>query len=469
MDRRQFLKTSSVLAAGCALNAPLIGENLTTSPAQTFKLDIRPVAVELAPGHVVHTIGYNGHAPGPLLRMREGVPVQVDVTNFTANGDLVHWHGLHIPSHMDGASEEGSPIISPGSSFRYSFTPSPSGSRWYHTHIRAGRDLAKGTYTGQYGFLYIDPKHEPGNYDQEIFLAVHHWEPSFTKMQETWRNCPEISYQYASLNDKLLGAGEPLRVKEGQRVLFHFLNASATENVLLSLPRHKFTVVALDGNPVPHPAAVEVLSLAVAERVDAYVDMTQPGTWVLGSTSHLEREKGLGVVVEYANQTGKAQWESPKSINWHDGHWQFGDWRYGLFSDQAPMPPEPAKLVTMLFEKKAAPGKHKDNAMGMDTWTINGKSFPDVPSLHVSEGERYRLRFVNATACAHPIHVHRHSFELKRVAEVPMAGILKDTVMLPAYGVVDVDLVANQPGPTLFHCHQQLHMDFGFMQLIEYA
>lgn len=464
MDRRQFLKTSSVLAAGCALNAPLIGDNLTATPAQTFKLDIRPVTVELAPGRVVHTVGYNGQVPGPLLRMREGAPVQVDVTNFTANEELVHWHGLHIPSRMDGAMEEGSPIIAPGNSFRYSFTPSPSGSRWYHTHVRAGRDLQKATYTGQYGFLYIDPKHEPGNYDQEIFLAVHYWEPSFTKMKDTWRNCPEISYQYASLNDKLLGAGEPLRVKQGQRVLFHFLNASATENVLLSLPRHKFTVVALDGNPVPHPAEVEVLSLAVAERIDAYVDMTQPGTWVLGSTSDLEREKGLGVVVEYAGQTGEAQWEPPEAMDS-----QYGDWHYGLFSDQAPTPSEPAKLVTLFFEKKAASGNRTDSDAGMDTWTINGKSFPDVPSLQVSEGERYRLRLVNASACAHPIHVHRHSFELKRVAEAPMAGILKDTVLLPTYGVVDVDLVANQPGPTLFHCHQQLHMDFGFMQLIEYA
>jgi len=105
----------------------------------------------------------------------------------------------------------------------------------------------------------------------------------------------------------------------------------------------------------------------------------------------------------------------------------------------------------------------------MDIWTINGKSFPDVPALEVREGERYRLRLVNATNCAHPIHIHRHSFELKRVAEAPMAGIMKDTVRLLPYGVVDVELVANLPGPTLMHCHQQLHMDFGFMQMVEYA
>jgi FtsP/CotA-like multicopper oxidase with cupredoxin domain len=317
----------------------------------------------------------------------------------------------------------------------------------------AGRNLSLATYSGQYGFLYIDPKHEPGHYDHEVFLAVHHWEPSFAPMQETWQNCPEISYRYASFNDKLLGAGEPLRVRKGQRVLFHFLNASATEDVLLSLPRHTFTVVALDGNPVPHPAPVEVLSLAVAERIDAIVEMAEPGKWILGSTDESERKKGLGLVIEYAGETGEPQWESPERVDWH----------YGLFTAPSPAETEAAQPITMLFEQKTAPSGD------ISTWTINGQSFPGVPPLQVEEGRRYRLRFVNATGCAHPIHIHRHSFELKRVSEVPMTGIMKDTVRLPRYGVVDVDLVASQPGPTLFHCHQQLHMDFGFMQMIEYV
>ncbi|HTW45149.1 MAG TPA: multicopper oxidase family protein [Acidobacteriaceae bacterium] len=452
MNRRKFLKASGALVAGCALHPNLLSET-QTPPGSSFKLDIAPLTVELAPGVEVHTVGYNGRVPGPLLRMREGVPVEIEVTNHSGHADLVHWHGLHIPSYMDGATEEGSPLIPPGSSFRYRFTPRPAGSRWYHTHVRAGRNLELGTYTGQFGFLYIDPKEEPGDYDQEVFLAVHHWEPSFVKMTETSRNCPEIAYQYASINDKMLGAGEPIRVRRGQRVLFRFLNASPTENVLLSLPGHRFRVIALDGNPVPRPAAVEVLSLAVAERIDAVVEMANPGKWVLGSLDDKERMKGLGVVIEYAGAIGRAQWRPPASLDWH----------YGLFSSPEPGPSQPVELTTMLFEKKAVP------AGEITRWTINGQSFPNVPPLNVKYGQRYRLRLVNASACAHPIHLHRHSFELKRVAEVPMSGIMKDVVRLPEYGVADVDLVANHPGPTLFHCHQQLHMDFGFMRMMEYV
>jgi FtsP/CotA-like multicopper oxidase with cupredoxin domain len=452
VNRRDFLRTSGTLAAACTLASRSFCK-ARVSEYQSFRLEIAPVAVELAPGIEVRTIGYNGQVPGPLLRMREGVPVEIEVANRTLHDDLVHWHGLHISSRMDGASEEGSPLIPPGGTFTYRFIPSPSGSRWYHTHIRAGRNLELGTYTGQFGFLYIEKQREPGDYDQEIFLAVRHWEPSFTKMRETAGDCPEISYRYASFNNRLLGAGEPIRVRQGQRVLFRLLNASPTENVLLSLPGHTFRVTALDGNPVPHPADVEVLSLAVAERIDAVVEMKRPGRWVLGSLNNEERMKGLGVIIEYAGANGKADWQPPATVDWH----------YGRFSARRPEPPQPAELVTMLIEKKP------ETAEGINWWTINGKPFPEVEPLLVQKGRRYRLRLVNATACAHPMHLHRHSFELKRIAEVPMSGIVKDTVRVPEYGVADVEFVADQPGPTLFHCHQQLHMDFGLMRMMEYG
>ncbi len=83
--------------------------------------------------------------------------------------------------------EEGSPMIAPGNSLRYSFTPKPSGTRWYHTHATAFANLALGTYSGQFGFLLIEGKGEPGHYDQEINLAIHHWGPSFVPMVETMR------------------------------------------------------------------------------------------------------------------------------------------------------------------------------------------------------------------------------------------------------------------------------------------
>ena len=126
-----------------------------STPAD-FTVKIGTVLVELAPYRSLSTIGYNGTSPGPLIRLREGKPVTIDVINDTDTPELVHWHGLLIPSEVDGAEEEGTPMVPPHGRYRYQFTPGPAGSRWYHTHTMAGADLHRGTYTGQYGFFYIN-------------------------------------------------------------------------------------------------------------------------------------------------------------------------------------------------------------------------------------------------------------------------------------------------------------------------
>ena len=98
---------------------------------------IEPLTLDIGPGATIRTLAFNGQVPGPLLRLREGVPVTIDVTNATADPDIVHWHGLAIDSRSDGAMEEGSPMIPAGGTLRYAFTPKPAGTRWYHTHAAA--------------------------------------------------------------------------------------------------------------------------------------------------------------------------------------------------------------------------------------------------------------------------------------------------------------------------------------------
>jgi FtsP/CotA-like multicopper oxidase with cupredoxin domain len=118
----------------------------------------------------------------------------------------------------------------------------------------------------------------------------------------------------------------------------------------------------------------------------------------------------------------------------------------------------------------------KDNAAmeGFNRWTINGVAYPMsnamVPaSFHLKQGRRYRIHMRNQSDDLHPIHLHRHSFELTKMSGVSLAGVMKDVVMLGGYQELEVDFVANNPGLTLFHCHQQLHMDFGFMTLFDYV
>lgn len=143
------------------------------SAAADYAINIAPYSLEVSPGRLIKTIAYNSQVPGPLLRFREGQPVTIDVTNRTSNPEVVHWHGLFLPSHVDGAIEEGTPPIPPAGSARYTFTPQPAGFRWYHTHVFAGRDFNKGQYTGQHGFLWVEPRENPARYDTEMFLALH--------------------------------------------------------------------------------------------------------------------------------------------------------------------------------------------------------------------------------------------------------------------------------------------------------
>src|SRR5579862_8977927 len=317
INRRNFIAGAGVVLSNRALRALAPSQSKAGEAPLMGKADhslrIEPCTLEIGHGVTVKTIAYNGQVPGPLLRLREGSPVTIDVTNASSLPDLVHWYGLAIDSLNDGAMEEGSPMIDAGATHRYSFTPKPAGTRWYHTHASANGNLGVSTYTGQFRFLLIEGSGPTAHYDQEVSLAIHHWEPSYVPMVETMRdmsaNVPltagsDVGYKYATVNAHMLGAGDPVKVKKGQRVLMRLLNASATENVVLALPGHKFTVIAMDGNPVPQQASVEVLSLAVAERVDAIVEMNNPGVWVLGSTLEKSRQMGLGIVVEYAGQSG---------------------------------------------------------------------------------------------------------------------------------------------------------------------
>jgi FtsP/CotA-like multicopper oxidase with cupredoxin domain len=449
MDRRNFLALLG--ASACVdLARRIPPQSPSENPKSDVTLRIAPVNLEIAPGKVIKTIGYNGSAPGPVLRLREGQPVTFEVVNDTKTPELVHWHGLFSPSEVDGSEEEGTPLVPAGGSRQYSFVPRPSGTRWYHSHIHAGRDMKRATYTGQFGFLYIEPKSEPVQYDAEVFLALHGWDAYLGAQGD--EASLEVGYSAFSVNGHALGSGEPARVKEGQRVMFRILNASATDQHRIALPGHKFNIVSLDGNPVAVPREVDVIEMGPAERVDAIVTMNHPGVWILGEANDATRNAGLGVVVEYANRSGPPQWAPAPTTPWD----------YTTFGRDEETPEPDGGVVPLVFRKKFAGNRW------VDYWTINGKSFPKTEPIRVRANSRYRLRFDNQSDEAHPVHLHRHSFELTRFAGKPTAGVVKDVVVVPPRKQVEVDFTADNPGPTLFHCHQQLHMDFGFMTMVEY-
>ena len=485
-SRREFLRTTG-LAAGALLLSPKHVFAAEAEPAADYTLHIKPAPIEIAPNQILSTITYNGQFPGPLIRFNEGRQVTVDIFNDTDTPEQLHWHGQKVSTDVDGSAEEGTPYIPAHGQRRITFTPNPAGLRFYHTHSRAGANLSAGQYSGQVGPVYIEPKQNPGRYDREVFLTLKEFEPTlsrggdmpqdFLSPSATDRNLKEtgeaamkaslakgmphgfeVGYKFFTINGRMLGHGQPIQVKQRERVLFHILNGSATEIRSLALPGHSFEVVALDGNPVPNPAQVPVLWLGTAERISAIVEMNHPGVWTLGDLADDDRRHGMGIVVEYANRVGKPQWVKPRSFRWD----------YTCFAR--------ANVSALVADETFEMTFAKDNAAeeGFNRWTINGVAYPMsnemIPaSFHLKQNKRYRLRMRNASDDIHPIHLHRHSFELTNFAGTKTAGVMKDVVMLGGYQELEVDFVADNPGLTLFHCHQQVHMDFGFMTLFDYT
>jgi FtsP/CotA-like multicopper oxidase with cupredoxin domain len=447
MKRRTFIAQAGAALAGATLAS--VAPDWAVSDADV-KLEIAPLELEIAPGKVVRTVAYNGHVPGPLIRWPEGKPIAIDVFNRTAIPEIVHWHGLWIPSAMDGSAEEGGTMIAPDAQFRYLFTPQPAGFRWYHTHAFAGHDLKRSTYTGQFGCFYIESKEDAGAYDQEIFLTLHDWN---AYMAGSGDASMEAAYEYGTVDGRMLGFGDPLKVREGQRVLLHILNASASLVHWLALAGHEMTVVAMDGNAVPTPNRVHAIRLGPAERIDAVVTMNQPGVWILGETRDQLRKAGMGIVVEYANQQGKPKWiEPPETV-----------WDYRPFAAAPAAIREPDEIIPLRFESKF----HGQGAF--DSWAINGKSYPHTDTIMLRQGQRYRLQLINHSTDDHPLHLHRHSFEVTKLDGTAVSGLSKDVLVVPANTTSEVDFTASNPGATLFHCHNQTHMDFGFMMLFQYV
>ena len=352
-----------------------------------YALRIATGLVELGPDTTGSTTVYNGQFPGPLLRLSEERRVVVDIQNDTDTPEQLHWHGQFLPVDADGAAEEGTPFIPAHGARRVAFTPGPPGLRFYHTHVRAGANLSAGLYSGQAGLVYIEPAHDPGAHDREVFLVLKEFGPYLSRtempldflapanrasglkeasqqamlaaLKQGLKQGYELAYNFFSINGHMLGQGEPIRVKAGERVLFHVLNASASEVRSLALPGHVFRVVALDGNAVSRPAEVPVLWIGPAERISATVEMKQPGVWVLGDLLDEDRRHGMGIVIEYAGRKGEPLWRKPQPFRWD----------YRLFGNPNATAAPPDRIIEMIFEARIGARE------GFDEFTINGTAF----------------------------------------------------------------------------------------------
>jgi FtsP/CotA-like multicopper oxidase with cupredoxin domain len=463
VPRRQFLKGAGlailtpglpVLAPGPPALTPLasVPGGAQTQPHLT--LHVREARVELAPGKVITTTTYNGVFPGPIIRATVGHHIIVDVNNATAEFERLHWQGQAGPTDPPG--------VPAGGSNRLGFTAARSGLFFYHSDTIAASDLNAGLYSGQVGLILVEPRHHAGDFDREVFLVLKEFEPYLQRRQHGW----EVGYKAFTVNGRMLGHAEPVRVNAGERVLFHVLNASATETRRLALPGHTFEVVGLDGYPVPTPTHVTTLQAGPAERVSAVVTMNQPGVWILGELADDDRERGMGTVVEYAGRGGEPTWRKPTTSHWD--YTRFGQVHRRARADET--------VDVVLSRRSASRG-------GFKRWSLNGAELTvqdPAPGLQLRSGTRYRLRIHNASddACpielrqsehADPTELHASRLELVALAGRPTGSLFKDVILLRAGERAEVEFVAGNVGCALLQSSQRLYRDFGLMTRVNYV
>lgn len=330
ITRRTFVKG---LAMGGALGAlglkanPLLAAMSNMKGPQTlngtnFNLAYSPTLVNFT-GKDRYATAINGSVPAPVLRWREGDRVTLNVTNNLAEDTSIHWHGIILPSEMDGVPHisDGFNGIKPGETFTYSFDVNQSGTYWYHSHSGFQEQ------TGAYGAIVIDPREpDPFSYDRDYVVTLSDWsdenpnriyaklkkmshyynfrertvgdltrEISQKGVKQTWydramwnqmrmsdRDISDVTgYTYTFLmNGQTPADGWLGLFKRGEKVRLRIINAAAMTLFDFRIPGLKMTVVAADGQYV-EPVTVDEFRIGVAETYDVIVEPKDDSAYTL--------------------------------------------------------------------------------------------------------------------------------------------------------------------------------------------
>ena len=314
--RRQFVTGLGMVMAGAHLPFAAAATDYTT-PTQAaelrgteFDLGIAALPVNLT-GRAATAIAINGTLPGPVLRWREGDTVSVRVANRLGVDTSIHWHGILLPSNMDGVPGFSFHGIAPGETFTYRFQLKQAGTYWYHAH--SSLQEAKGVY----GAIVIEPRDaDPIAADRDYVVLLSDWSDEdpyaivrklkiqadyYNRHKQTtgdllrdarrdgWKatiadrkawgamrmsptdlaDVNAITYTYLVNGVSPDGNWTGL-FKRGEKVRLRFINGSAMTFFDVRIPGLKLTVVSADGQPV-HPVTVDEFRIGVAETFDVVV------------------------------------------------------------------------------------------------------------------------------------------------------------------------------------------------------
>jgi FtsP/CotA-like multicopper oxidase with cupredoxin domain len=452
---------------------PQLSSRALASDIVDYTLTAAPLRFSPAAGVDFAGLAFNGTIPGPVLRLRHGQRLRAKFINTGTEPATIHWHGMILPNKMDGVEGVTQAAVPMRKSFLYEFTPNPPGTRFYHDHISDG--FARGLFGL---FIVEDPKDEPA--DAEFALVFHDVpklatieqammgtssapmvdpidSPEMKEMRADDKMGDEVDYVAHCINGRSYPNTQKLAVKVGQRVRLRILNANATQTRYVRLADHRLTVTHSDGNRLPQPVEVDALRIGVAERYDAWFEVTKPGAWLLQGLSSDPLVYQQAAVVYTPGMESAAPMSSPQALDGVD----FFTYEKAGGTGATSMTP-----ADHSYDFKIAGGE-----WGSNKWTLNGKTYPDTPKIYVNRNELVEIRFKNTTDMDHPMHLHGHVFDLVEIDGKQLARPLaKDTTLVRAYdGTITWRFKADSPpGRWVLHCHNEIHMMDGLMTEVVY-
>jgi FtsP/CotA-like multicopper oxidase with cupredoxin domain len=494
-EKPMILTRRQVLASGAAMAGTLPFLPTTRAAAapdpRTGKLrltaGIRTLTVNGKPARVFGLIGPNGN---PGITLSPGERFDVDLVNQAGTSTIIHWHG-QLPSwKQDGFPWPQTPPVPAGDTQSYDYAPI-AGTYWMHSHqgmqeqslmtapliVRSADDMRDDRQevvlmlhdfsfktpdellaglTKSNGSQSAMPKSGVGkamNMDLGSMGAMRSGTMGAMNMGPGMAmDLNDIDYDAFLANDRTFSDPEVVRTEPSGRIRLRLINAASSTQFWVDLGALSGTVVAVDGHPV-RPVRGSRLPLAMAQRIDVMIDL--PGNGVYPISAQVEGKRArTGIILapsgapisRLAEESGENAPPVDLSL----------ERRLEAVAPLAPRTPDVTHRVILA------------GAMAPYAWSLNGEYWPNVTPLMIARGQRVAIEMVNQTMMAHPMHLHGHAFQVVAINGAPLAGAVRDTVLMPPMGNVTIAFDADNPGRWAFHCHNLYHMTTGMMTEVRY-
>lgn len=484
-----FMNLPLVLASQEEPDVGIIDANTPYIPnGSTFNIAAEPIVKNIN-GSNISMYSYNGRIPGPLIRVRQGSSIYVNLTNDLDMDTTVHWHGIRLNSSFDGVPGPAQKPIQPGESFLYKLDFHDDGIYWYHPHVRD--DI--GQEMGLYGNILVEPlNHTCNPVDKEVALFLGDIKIAGGQAYPFSRNLTDFALTGRFGNIMLINgqADYHLKVNKGEVVRFYLTDSSNTRTFNFSIENTTLKLIGGDSGRYERESFVSSVLMSVGERYIVEALFDKPGTFrILNSVPEEDRTKnnyvlGTVSVSDEESSSNRSQGFSVLKNN-SDVMKELEPFKKYLSSEPDyrlnltihVLDPVLKSELDKMRGKAAEPiewDESEDMAMmnsmatsKMVRWVIRDDATgKENPSYQVKVGDIKKIRIFNDPSSLHPmqhpIHLHGQRFLiLARDGRANDNLVWKDTVLVPAGSTTDILVEFTNPGDWLMHCHIPEHAEAG--------